>query len=47
MQAFVRLREALAPDATVVDCMILGEQGLWSLHEVLAPGEPYAMPRPY
>ena len=43
VQAFVTLREALAPDATVVDCMILGEQGLWSLHDVLAPGKPYAL----
>ncbi len=43
VQAFVRLREALGADATVVDAVILGERQLWSLHDVLAPGEPYAL----
>ena len=43
VQALVKLREALGPDATVVDAVILGERQLWSLHDVLAPGKPYAL----
>ncbi len=38
VQAFLKLREALGADATVVDAVILGERQLWSLHDVLAPG---------
>ena len=40
-QAFEALRDALAPNASVLDVVILGEPGLWSLHEVLAPGRQY------
>ncbi len=43
VQAFVTLGEVLAPDATVVDAVILGERRLWSLHEKLMPGQPYAL----
>ncbi len=43
VQAFVTLREVLAPDATVVDAVILGERRLWSLHEKLMPGQPYPL----
>ncbi len=44
VEAFVTLREAVEPNATVVDAVILGEHGrMWSLHEMLAPGKPYAL----
>jgi len=42
-RAFVALREAVAPSATLVDAVILGERRSWSLHELLAPGEPYSL----
>jgi hypothetical protein len=42
-QAFVALREAVAPSATLVDAVIIGAHGSWSLHELLAPGEPYSL----
>ena len=40
-RAFEALRDALAPTASVLDVVILGEHGLWSLHDVLAPGQQY------